>query len=273
MRIGLLASLAAALAGCGSPDSPGSSESSGKEGPAPPPAIAFDGALGGGAVAHGERLTRVLGCTGCHSGDLQGKPFYELYAANLTRDVAEYDDAQLERLLREGRRIDGRDLWSMPSDIFQHLSKPDMAALIAYLRTLRPAGRPTRPFTGLSAKIRAEVAAGKTKPAAQWVAETRGKAPVDLGPRHALGRYITRVTCAECHNARLEGYEGDTPDLIVAGTYTRAEFETLIRKGIPNGPRKLDLMAEVARNRFAKLTPREADAVYAYLKARSEQPQ
>ncbi|HYE27122.1 MAG TPA: hypothetical protein VEA61_02655 [Allosphingosinicella sp.] len=265
-----LAVLTTLAAGCGSPDSPQ------ERARAAPPATAFEGAGAAGTsarIAHGKRLTEVLGCTGCHCGDLQGKPFYEFHASNLTRDVLKYDDAELERLLREGKRIDGRELWAMPSEIFQHLSGPDLAALIAYLRTLPPGGAPTPPLAPFGAKLRAEVDAGRVRPASQWVKDYRARTPVDLGPRHALGRYISMVTCAECHDASLDGHDGETPDLVVAGPYSRPEFEALIRKGVANGPRKLGLMADVARGRFAKLTPREVDALYAYLQARAERPQ
>lgn len=269
MRRWLPAALLAACAACGSPQA---AEQGAPEEPKP---VAFEGgeAIGAARIAHGRRLTEVLGCSGCHGRDLRGKPFYEFYASNLARDVAKYDDAQLERLLREGRRIDGRELWAMPSEIFQHLSGPDMAALIAFLRGLEPAGRPTPPLPPFDSKLRSEVKAGRLQPAAEWVKEYRAKTPADLGPAHALGRYITMVTCAECHNARLEGHEGDTPDLVVAGPYSRAEFEALIRKGIPNGPRKLRLMADVARGRFSQLTAGEVDALYAYLKVRAQRPQ
>ena len=267
MRCWRTAFLLGLLASCGSPAP--------ESGPVEPAPVAFDGAAAGtdaARLAHGRRLADVLGCTGCHGAKLQGKPFYDFYASNLTRDVAKYDDAALERLMREGARMDGRELWAMPSEIFQHLSGPDMAALIFFLRRLDPAGPPTPPLAPFGAKLRAEVGQGKLKPAAIWVRETKDRTPVDLGPRHALGRYVAMVTYAECHNARLEGYEGDTPDLVAAGPYSRGEFEALIRHGRPNGPRKLGLMADVARSRFAHLTPREADAVHAYLKARAEAP-
>ena len=82
------------------------------------------------------------------------------------------------------------------------------------------------------------------------------------------------VTCAECHGPELKGQEGDTPDLIVAGGYSREDFERMITTGVPTGNRKLkELMQDVARNRFSKLTPHERDALYAYLKARAEAPQ
>ena len=241
------------------------------------PPIAFDGAEAREAsarVAHGKRIADVLGCTGCHGANLQGERFYELYASNLTRDLRDYSNSDIERVLREGVPKNGRDLWGMPSELFQHLSEPDMAALIAYLRTLKPAGGPTQPPLPFPPEVKKLIAAGELKPAAEFVRETKGKGPPDLGPTHALGRYITRVTCAECHGPELKG-GSDTPDLTVAGAYSRAEFERLMTTGVPTGGRKLknELMAAVAKERFSQLTRHERDVLYAYLKARAERPQ
>ncbi len=268
MKIKLLLLFALAVAACGSPTP---SDQASSDEPLP---IAFDGALvtqASAQVAHGERLTRVLGCRGCHGPELQGKLFYDVYASNLTRDVHKYNDAQLERVLRSGERI-GPRMWAMPSELFQHTSAPDMTGLIAYLRALRPAGTPTQPNPSFSAETRALITAGKIRPATESVRQTKDVAPVDLGPTHALGRYITMLTCAECHGTKLTGGE-DTPDLIVIAAYSRAEFETLMTKGVPNGPRRLDLMAMVSQNRFSRMTMAERDALYAYLKARAERPQ
>ena len=96
--------------------------------------------------------------------------------------------------------------------------------------------------------------------------------PVDLGLQYSLGRYITSVTCAECHGPKLEGAtEPDKiPNLIVAGGYSRSEFERLITTGVPVGNRKLnEMMVEVAKERFPHLTPHERDALYDYLRARA----
>lgn len=237
-------------------------------------ALAFDGAqanTNAARIAHGERLTRVLGCRGCHGPDLQGQRFYELYASNLTRDVPTYSDIQLDRLIRHGERIDHRDLWGMPSPVFQHLSDPDFAGLAAYLRTLRPRGGPDQARLPWEPDAAALIAKGEFKPAAQMVLDERPKAPRDLGPGYALGRYITMTTCAECHGPELKGHEGETPDLIVVGGYTRAEFDTLITQGIPTGGRKIRaMMSGVALERFSHLTRQERDALYAYLKERAE---
>src|SRR3982750_3812519 len=111
--------------------------------PAKPPEITFDGALVKNAAAkvgHGERLSWTLGCRGCHTETLEGHRFYEAYASNLTRDLRNYSDAEIEKVLRTGVPHDGRDLWGMPADIFQHLGAAAMARLMAHLRTLKPSG-------------------------------------------------------------------------------------------------------------------------------------
>ena len=80
------------------------------------------------------------------------------------------------------------------------------------------------------------------------------------------------MTCAECHGAELKGR--GNPDLIVAGAYSREEFDRLMTQGIATGGRKLKPMMEgVSRDRFSQMTPRERGALYAYLKARAEAPQ
>ncbi len=254
---------------------------------AKPPEITFDGAKAGdtaAVLAHGERLTHVLGCTGCHGAHLEGTFFTEhepqygpLYASNLTVEVPEYTDAQLDGIIRHGMHPERKTVWAMPSEIFQNLSNPDFKALIVYLRTLKPQGKKT-PAPQFSAQDRKDIAAGKYEPAVRLVREAKGVSSADLGPQYALGRYIASVSCAECHGPKLEGKPDDPvgkiPNLIVAGGYTRDQFETLITKGIPVGGRKLNpMMSGVAQTRFTHLTPHERDALYAYLKARAEQRQ
>jgi len=240
--------------------------------------ITFDGAQvtdAAARIAHGERLSWALGCRGCHRPNLEGGSFYERYASNLTRELPHYSDAEIEKVLRAGVPRDGRDLWGMPSEIFQNLGDKDMKALIADLRAQKPDGKPTQPPKPWEADAKEMIAKGEIKTAKDTVVQEKPLAPIDLGPKYALGRYITRVTCAECHGPKLEGHhddEGSVPDLVVASGYTRDEFETLLTKGIPSGGRKFKdpLMGDVARKRFTHFTPHERDAIYAYLKARAE---
>jgi cytochrome c553 len=245
--------------------------------------LTFDGAQVSSASAlrvHGERLTHVLGCTGCHGKDLQGtfftadEPQYgPLYASNLTRQLPKFSDVQLEALLRTGVHPERKTVWAMPSEIFHNLSSGDMKSLILYLRTLRPMGKPT-PLPRFSAQDKKDIAAGIYKPAVERVKDFSKAQPVDLGRQYALGRYISSVTCEECHGSSLSGDMAGpvkTPNLIVAGAYTRAEFERLMVAGVAAGGRKLNpMMSGVAKTRFSRLTPHERDALYAYLKARAD---
>jgi cytochrome c553 len=279
MRAWSIALLLAAAACSKTPD---------KKSAAKPPEISFDGAQvtdAAALAAHGSRLTQVLGCTGCHTPKLTGQNLFEgapqfgvIYAPNLTQFVAHHSNGQVEAILRTGIEPTRKDLWGMPSSVFQNLSAADMKALLAYLRSLAPAGEPSPP-PRLSALAKKQfIDTGQVKRQADAVAEARAKPSVDLGPRYALGRYITSVTCAECHGSDLAGTKDvepglNSPNLIVVGGYTRADFERLMTTGVPVGGRKLRLMDQVATHRFTKMTPHERDAVYAYLKARSEQPQ
>jgi cytochrome c553 len=248
---------------------------------AQPAAIRFEAAAAPTPAQHGRRLARVLGCEGCHGADMQGRPWDEdadfaiSFTSNLTRALPAYTDAQIERAMREGVRADGSEVWGMPSEIFTHLDAADMAALIAYLRTLRPAGS-AHPRIVFGPGARREIAAGTFKPAPQLAREGRAVRPAALDGRHELARYMTRTTCGECHGLALTGHgtpPGRTPDLNVAGTYTRDQFRHLMRTGQPPGGRRLRLMGEVARGRFAHLTGREVDAIYDYLAARARQAQ
>jgi mono/diheme cytochrome c family protein len=248
---------------------------------------AFDGASVTNAaarIAHGQRISLVLGCRGCHTDTLTGQnifaddpQFGAVYAPNLTQFVPRHSDKQIEAILRTGVEPTRKDLWGMPSATFQNLSPNDMAALIAYLRSLKPSGEPSPPPQISALAKKQFIDTGQVKPEAQFVAEARLKPSLDLGPRYALGHYITSVTCAECHGSDLKGTKDvepglNSPNLIVVGGYTRADFERLMTTGVPFGGRKLRLMDQVAKHRFAKMTPHERDALYAYLKARADQP-
>lgn len=228
-------------------------------------------------VTEGERLTRVLGCKGCHEDNLQGavwndEPEFGIVApANLTRAVTQYSDAQLDKLIREGSRPDGSALWEMPSEAFTHVSETDMRALLAYLRSLPTAG-PDRPRPTFGPGAQHEIKAGKLLSAPQKVAAGRNEEPAFVGRAHERGRYIARMACGECHGPKLEGNdEPFRPDLVVASGYSLEEFRRLLSTGEPTGGRKLKLMREVAKSRFNYLSDEEVASLHRYLVARAEQ--
>jgi hypothetical protein len=84
------------------------------------------------------------------------------------------------------------------------------------------------------------------------------------------------TTCNECHGFSLRAdvpweSDGRSPDLIaVMAGYGEADFQRLMREGVPIGGRDLELMDDVARGRFVHFTNDEVNDLYAYLKFRSD---
>jgi mono/diheme cytochrome c family protein len=230
-------------------------------------------------MAHGERMSFMLGCNGCHGDDLRGQnvtkgdpDFGDMWAPNLTLVLANYDDVQLKKFLRSGVPKDGRPFWFMPTETLQFVSDADLDAVIAHIRTMEPGGKVMPPikkgpeFEGLVEK-------GDLEAAVPTAARFRRELLPDLGSQHALGRYIAQTTCAECHNSQLQGYEDFSPNLDIVGVYDVPELERLLTTGEGKVKKDLGLMTETAQHRFAKLTLRERAAVIAYVKARANRPQ
>ena len=225
-------------------------------------------------VENGERLSAVLGCIGCHTPDLTGEDWSDpdlgvLWTANLTQSAAAFTADELTAMIVEGRRPD-RALMDMPSYLFAKLHPDDLAALVAYLRTL-PANGARHPDPVIGPKLAEDIASGKFKDSVQRVADLQDEAPPFLGPEHEFARFVLRATCAECHGMNLQGSAEQIPDapprpgLQVVGEYSAADFSTLMKTGKATGDRELNLMSAVARRRYSHFTDREIEAIYAYL--------
>lgn len=273
MRVGAI--LLLLLAGCEkAPDREQSAE-------AKAPVLAFDGADYRSAeakVAHGQRLAVILDCTGCHGSNLQGTDLAEkpedgaMFAPNVTLLVDKYSDAELDRLIRGGVPKDGRELWYMPVESYQHLSDPDVSAIIAYLRTVKPAGKP-RPAFRKNRALEREIATGAIGNAQAQIAKFRKEPPPELGEQHAWGRYLAQNSCTACHNNALQGWPDFTPSLDIAVAYSKEELTHLLTTGEGKAKKDLGLMTRVVRNSFSKLTPRERAAIVDYVLARAHRPQ
>ncbi|HXG82027.1 MAG TPA: c-type cytochrome [Sphingomicrobium sp.] len=268
----------AGLSACGSQ----SEEVADQQAEVKPAQLTFDGADykdEAAKIAHGKRLASVLDCTGCHGENLQGTnvtkddPAYgDMNAPNITLMLAKYSDADLDQLIRHGKPKGGREFWFMPVESLQFLSDADLAALIAYLRTFKPAGE-QRPPIRKGPKFLKDVENGLYGNAQQQIARYQRESPPDMGASHKWGRHLARTVCTPCHNSQLQGYADFTPDLDIAGAYTPAELETLLTTGKGKSKPDLGLMAMVAKNSLSKLTSRERAAIIAYVQARANRPQ
>ena len=226
-----------------------------------------------------ERDARTLGCFSCHGEGLRGNKMFDepmlatVWAPDLTRVAAHATDEQLARAIRQGIGVDGRSLFVMPSEAFQHLSDQEVAALIAMIRKLPQAGTAS-PHNSYGPLGRLGVVLGKFKTAPQLVSEYAGREPVSEGVQFEAGRQLVITKCSACHNADLTGKEigpGDvSPDLIIVGAYDLPSFEKLLHSGIPASGQKLPMMGPTARSDLSHMTDAEIESVYAYLQARAQ---
>ena len=250
-------------------------------------AVAFDGAdyeNQAAKTAHGQRIATLFACAACHGADYSGNDFGAaipivkgLWASNISLAIPAMSDAALERLLREGVHPD-REIYLMPSKQTQFLSEPDMAALIAFLRTIPPVGKPTPlPPPGFEAAVTARL------PDDYWLTlkegEKRGyhnsaeevtyfaaNQPPDLGPQSARGRMIASSICSACHGAALDGLGEPAGDIQGALAYDDAAFDRLLTESIDRTGKQVKV--EWGSGHEAnRLTAAERRDVIAYVRA------
>ncbi len=238
------------------------------------------------SIERGRHLARTIAsCTDCHGDDLGGAVVVEqslvrVVAPNITPGrggvVAEYDDADFVRAILEGVGPDGRPLMAMPSADLRFLADSDVAALVAYLRTLPPVDRELPPS---EATATGEIVLGLLG-ADLWSAERidhtqpRPTDPPPVGPTRAYGEYL-RSACVGCHGETLEGGIRIHPDAppssnispAAMSSWTERGFVRAMRTGVrPDGSRFDDAMPwEIAR----ELDDDEMRALWIALSSRS----
>ncbi len=240
------------------------------------------------AVAEAPHQARLIGCLSCHGQGLRGNDVFhepamgDIIAPNLPVVARSRTDQQLAAAIRQGIGHDGRPLLVMTSAIFSRLSDEDVSALIAWIRRLPATAAPSKPFR-LSLLGRLHLLKGDFPLQPELARRYRREWPADVGPSHALGRYMTAINCAECHGPALHG--GDraqadfnpsfgerwppTPDLAIVGAYDLPRFKRLMRTGVPADGHKLDQMGDVAKQDLNHFTDAEIETLYDYLQERA----
>lgn len=255
---------------------------------APTAVVAFDGADykdEAAKIAHGKRLaTTLFGCNACHGADYAGTDFGAaipivkgLWASNISRAIPTMSDAVLERLLREGVHPE-REIYVMPSKQTQFLSALDMAALIAFLRTVPPVGKPTPlPPPGFEDTVSARLPDDywltklerQKRPyhnAAEEVAYFAAHQPPDLGPLLARGRMIASTLCSSCHGAALDGLGEPAGNIQGALAYDDAAFDRLLIESVDRTGKRVAVEWGFGHE-SQPLTPAERRDVVAYVRA------
>jgi len=182
------------------------------------------------ALARGKYLFASRGCGDCHAANGAGRVFIDDAASgfvvrspNITPGgvVAKYTDVDWVRAIRHGVRPDGRALFVMPSEDYNRFTDADVAALIAYARTLPQVAGEGASFR-VPLPVRALYAAGVIKDAAEKLDHSLPPAtPVPEGVTAEHGKYVANL-CLGCHGPGLAGGKipGGPPDWPAASNLT-----------------------------------------------------
>lgn len=272
--------LYAIVAACGSPEpTAGQVEATA--------AVSFDGGnykTEPQKLAHGKRLATLFQCNACHGADFAGTnfgamiPIVEgLWASNISRTMPAMSDSELEVLLRKGVHPN-REIYVMPSKQTQFLSDPDMAALIAFLRTVRPVGEPTPlPPEGFEAAVTSRL------PDDYWRTQQEGvkrgyhnaeeeadyfaaHRPPEFAPHLSRGRMIASAICSSCHGAMLNGLGEPAGNIQGALAYDDAAFNRLLIESIDRNGKQVKVEWGFGHE-AQQLTPSERRDVIAYVRA------
>lgn len=238
------------------------------------------------AIEQGRHLATAIGkCVDCHGDNLGGQrmgmgPVGNFTAINLTvgkGGVGDFSDADLVRAIRNGVAPDGRPLIFMPSRAFAGFSASDLAALIAYVRSMPPVDNELPP-SSIGPIGRMIIARDPAKLMAAAGLDHSAPLPAEVppGPTAEYGGYLTVVGgCTFCHGPNLKGGLKEGPpgtpassDLTPAGklgAWSEADFRRALREGTrPDGSAINPFMPW----RLTKLmTDDEIAAVWAYLRS------
>lgn len=247
-------------------------------------------------LERGRYLVEVTAaCGNCHTpkgpgGNIPGRdlaggftidaPPFRAVASNITPDaetgIGRWTDAQLARAIREGIRPDGSLIGPpMPFEFYRHLSDRDLAAMVAYLRTVPP--------------IRNQVERSTYRiplPASYGPPVTSVPPPADNAV--ARGAYLAGPVahCMECHTPLLPTGHNDMARLgaggqqfpgpggvavarnitpTALGAWSDAEIDRAIRAGVSrDGSRLSPPMAFYA---YARMSAEDMADLIAYLRS------
>ena len=215
---------------------------------------------GGATIERGKHVATIRGCVDCHQPDLGGSVMIEsgpaglISATNLTRGSggvgAKITEENFVSAVRHGVGRDGRSLRVMPSQEFWYLTDTDVAALLAYVRSLPPVDRELPP-TRIALLLRGLFVTNSDVmllPAERIDHSAPRPQPPTLDDPKSLGQYLA-ASCTGCHGEGLSGGKipgmppewPPAPNLTTGGpmkTWTLEQFATAMRNGqTPDGPR------------------------------------
>jgi len=250
-------------------------------------------ASGAPALKAGKYLFESRGCAECHGPDGSGRVMIEdpngmfVRTPNITKGpggaVADYSEADWVRAIRHGVNPRGHALMVMPSEDYNRLTDADLAALVAYARSLPP-------ISGQAARIRLPVVVkalygvGYIKDASEKINHSLAPSqPVPVAASVEHGGYVARM-CMGCHGEHLAG--GRIPEgppewppaanltpgagTVMTRYETLEKFASMMRTGRRPDGALVD--RAMPFETLKALNDTDVAAIYAYLKTLAPKP-
>ena len=237
------------------------------------------------ALERGKYLFMSRGCGDCHGANGAGRAFinepeggFYVRSPNITPAgvVGAYTERDWVRAIRHGVKPDGRPLFIMPSEDYNRFTDRDVAALIAYARSLPAVSSGSAEFR-VPLPVKAMYAFGVVKDSAEKINHSLPPAaPVPEGVTPEHGKYVANL-CLGCHGEHLSGGKipGGPPNWPAASnltpgqgtvltTYDSADkLKAMFRSGKrPDGSAVAVMPFETLR----EINDTDVTALYAYLK-------
>jgi mono/diheme cytochrome c family protein len=253
-----------------------------------------------GTVARGEYLARASDCVACHSnpgdkpfggGRPMATPFGTLYSPNISPDkktgIGEWTPDEFYKMMHTGKSRTGDLLYpAMPFAAYTKMTRSDVDAIFAYLRTVPPVHRPNTPqalrFPYNDRKLllgwrTLYFNEGEYEPNSKKSLEWNRGAYLVEGPGH----------CSLCHtpinalggSSKSSAYEGGlipmqdwfAPSLTSnreagLGDWTLTDISDLLQSGVSARGAVYGPMAEVVHNSLQYLSNADIRAMAVYLK-------
>jgi len=244
-------------------------------------------------------MNSIVACGNCHTPqtaegpvpgmELAGGPplavpgMMVAFAPNITPDpetgIGSWTDAEIAASIREGRRPDGSLIGPpMPIEQYRHMSDRDVAAIVAYLRSVPPVKNESPPSTY-------EIPLPPT-----WGPPVGAVPEPDRSDRLAYGAYLSTALghCIECHTplgARGFDYENRayaggipfegpwgisvspniTPSAQGIGSYSDEDIKRAITQG--KRPDGSPLLPPMPYSYYSRMSDADLDAIVLYLRS------
>ena len=238
------------------------------------------------SLARGKHLFMSRGCAECHGENGGGHIVIDqggmyIKSPNITNGsgsvVAKYTEADWVRTIRHGVNPAGHPMILMPSGDYNQLTDVDLAAVIAYARSLQPVAGEGATIR-LPLIVKALYAAGKIRDDADTIDHTRRPplpVPDEVTPEN--GAYLANM-CTGCHGRTFSGgpIPGTPPEWPPAANLTPGEGSAMTRYDAPakfvamirtgKRPDSSEVSAVMPFPSLRNLNDTELGALYAYLK-------